>query len=287
MKGRTFELLRKGVRRARCELAYARLRPPKRRGEITSSQDMFAEVYARLKESGYRVVDYEVDVADYRRYLERADYQRFRYYARGTDFYFPEKSLEHYLAAEFLQLGPRDVYVDVGTAASPAPDVYRDLFGCTIFRQDLELPEGIHGEEIGGDAGAMPVEDGFASKMALHCTFEHFEGDADSRFIRKAGEVLRSGGRLCILPLYLSNRYSIQSDLGLTLSDALSFDEGAEIFFARGFGQRHGRFYDVPHLTARIRKHLGDLRLTIYFVKNQNEVNPMCYVKFVALFEKP
>jgi hypothetical protein len=38
---------------------------------------------------------------------------------------------------------------------------------------------------VGSDAAAMPLEDAFADRMALHCSFEHFEG-RDNRFVAEA-----------------------------------------------------------------------------------------------------
>ncbi len=93
----------------------------------------------------------EVDVADYRTYFAGA-----RYLEAFPDYYAfnrTEKSLEHYLAAKLLELGKRDVYIDVASEHSPAPDIYRRLFGVTAYRQDLTYPPGLAGDRIGGDAG--------------------------------------------------------------------------------------------------------------------------------------
>jgi hypothetical protein len=36
----------------------------------------------------------------------------------------------------------------------------------------------------------------------------------------------------------------------------------------------------------RVVKHKGPLHLTIYYVENESEVDPVCYLKFAAVFEK-
>jgi hypothetical protein len=64
------------------------------------------------------------------------------------------------------------------------------------------------------------------------------------------------------------------------------FEPDAIIYCTKGYGNRHGRFYDVEHLIARIRNNLNDLKLTIYVVQNEKEVDRSCYVKFIALLEK-
>ena len=264
---------------------YRQLRPPKSRGRVPHDPQGQARVEARLRAHGFRVEEDRVDLAGFRSYLARADYGRFPYYGGGRLPNFMEKALEHYLAAKLLALTGADVYLDIASADSPAAEVYRRLYGCQVYQQDLEFPPGLHGRRIGGDAADLPLAPGSISKMALHCSFEHFEGDADSRFIREAGRVLRPGGRLCILPLYLFDDYAVMTD-PLVARGRVPFEPDAVLYCAKNYGNRHGRFYDVPHLLARIKSHLGDLRLTIYVVRNEKEADPSCYLKFIALLEK-
>jgi SAM-dependent methyltransferase len=270
---------------------YARLREPKAKGAVPQHNDrVHAEVERQLREDGYDVCDYTVDVEDFQNYLRRANYSRFpAYYAGGknpSSTNFTEKALEHYLAAKFLGLGPGDVYVDIANDESPAPKIYSQLYGCKSYRQDLKFPPGMHGDTIGGSAAEMPLPDGFATKMALHCSFEHFEGDADTCFIKEANRVLADGGKLCILPLYLHTHYSIQTDPAVLPKNGISFEPEAILYCARFWGNRHGRIYDVAHLSSRIRSSLGGLDLTIYVVQNEKSVDPSCYVKFIGVFEK-
>ena len=121
--------------------------------------------------------------------------------------------------------------------------------------------------------------------MALHCSFEHFEKNSDVKFIKEASRVLKKGGKLCILPLYLFNRYSIQIDPSVLPKGHL-FENDAILYCVRGTSLRHCRFYDISHLITRIRNNLKDLKITIYFVQNEKKIDPNCYIKFIALFEK-
>jgi len=245
------------------------------------------EIIEELESSGYDIEPYRIDIADFRCYLERASYGDFPgYYHGGRGGLFVEKSLEHYLATKFLDLSKDDTYIDVANAGSPVPEIYHELFGCTVYRQDLNFPQGVNNNVIGGDAAEMPVPDGFAGKMALHCSFEHFEQDSDIGFIREASRVLGTAGRLFIAPLYLFNEYAFQTDPIVLPRGSNLFDPQAVVYCARGYGNRHGRFYNVAQFTSRIRNNLGPLRLTIHVVQNEKEVDPRCYVKFVALLEK-
>ncbi len=265
---------------------YASLREPK----VKFSQPFKKndnEIMAKLKNSGFNVVDFKIDVEDYWQYLHKAKYQKFPLYCMGGRAKnFAEKSLEHYLAAKLLNLSKEDIYIDIANSFSPAPEIYRRLYGCKVYWQDLIFPRGVNGNIIGGDASNLPLEGGFATKMALHCSFEHFEQDSDIKFIKEASRVLRKGGKLCILPLYLSSRYTILTDPVALPIDDLQFESDATLLCYKGWGNRHGRIYDVPHLTTRIKNNLQGLKLTIYVIRSEKEIDPSCYIKFAALFEK-
>jgi len=139
---------------------------------------------------------------------------------------------------------------------------------------------------IGGNAANLPVADGFATKMALHCSLEHFEGDFDIRFMREVARVLKAGGAVCIVPLYLFEEYAIQTDPLVALSSEIIFDDDAVIYCAEGWGNGHGRFYDPEHLVSRFYEDKGDLKMEIFRVMNSQAVHESCYVRFVLLIRK-
>lgn len=245
------------------------------------------EIFNDFKNNSINVVTMVIDVRDYEQYLSEAEYGNFPgYYDGDKACNFPEKSLEHYLSAKLLDISSDDIYIDVANGGSPAPKIFRKLYGCTVFLQDLAFNEGLNGNVIGGDASNMPIEDGFATKMALHCSFEHFEHNSDIAFIKEATRVLRRGGKLCIIPLYMFNKYAIQTDPAVLPFGGISFDEDAVLYCAKGWAERHGRFYDVDHFVSRIVKNMQELNLTIFVVQNEKKVDSSCYVKFIALFEK-
>lgn len=270
------------------EKRYESVREPKTHSAIAQSAEIAAGVRQELSRLT-TVTGLQIDPQRFREYLRRAEYERYKWYFYGPQSSnVTEKSLEHYLAAELLEIGRGEKYIDVGSADSPTPYVYERLFGCQAYRQDLSFPPGLSGRTIGGDAAAMPMESDSIDKMALHCTFEHFEGDSDLRFIREAARVLRPGGRLCILPLYLSSRHAIQTDLATLRPDEMRhFDDDAVLYCAKGWGNRHGRFYSPASFQRRILENLRGLNLKIFFVENLADIDRSCYVRFVALFEKP
>lgn len=265
---------------------YNSLREPKIISTITLNPRIQNEIVNLLKKNDFKVINFKIDLTDYKHYLSNAEYYRFpRYYGSGRARNFIEKTLEHYLSAKLLNLSEDDVYIDIANANSPVPEIYYKLYGCKVYRQDLMFPKGIHGNIIGGNAANMPLNDNFATKLALHCSFEHFEQDSDIKFIKEASRVLKKGGKLCILPLYLFNKYAILTDPAILPKNCIAFENDAILYCVKGYRNRHGRFYDIPHLITRIKNNLNNLKLTIYVVQNEKDVALSCYIKFIALFE--
>lgn len=228
-------------------------------------------VISQMENAEFDLTPYTIDIHDYHDYIERSDYQQYTNYYNSIKSSFAEKTLEHYLAMKLLDLNEHDVYIDIANARSPTPEIYQKLHGCKTYRQDLIFEPGFHGDTIGGDASAMPLPNGFASAMALHCSFEHFEGDTDIRFIREAKRVLIPGGRMCILPLYTFFKYAIQTDP--KAYPDFKIEEKAIIYHALGWGNRHGRFYDVPHLINRVRNNLDGMKMKIYIITNEKKID--------------
>jgi len=224
-----------------------------------------------------------VDLSDYTNFVELAGYQ----HRLGPSYYqnyFGKKTLEHYLTFKFLAFRPNDVLVDVGTESSPFPGIVEDLIGCTVYRQDLSYPHGIFGKRIGGNAADLPLDDDSVSKMTLHCAFEHFEGDSDTKLIHEAARVLSVGGILCIVPLYLSrvhtNQVSPTEDLtGLVL------DTNAQVIY-KPFWPRFERYYDIRTLQARVLEQSKRFIVRLYHVENSDSIDKTGAVKFMILFKK-
>jgi hypothetical protein len=133
----------------------------------------------------------------------------------------------------------------------------------------------------------LPLPDGFATKLALHCSFEHFEGDSDIGFIREVPRILRPGGSACIVPLYLCEEYAIQTDPEVAVPGRVVFEGDATVYCARGWGNRHGRFYDPAHLASRLRRNAHGLAIEVYRIVDAAQVDASCYVRFAMVLRKP
>lgn len=232
---------------------------------------------------GITVVPYRIDVNDFNEWLERVQFPSD--YVDSYGEVFTEKALEHYVGAVLLQLGQSDTLIDVAAGVSPWYKMVERLYGCKGCALDLEFPPGIDGRKIGSDASQMPLPDGFATKMGLHCAYEHFEGTTDIRLLQEAYRVLSDNGKMVILPLYMDDFYYVLSS---PYTDRRGLDYGgAELVWRDDpYPLRFARFYSTEAFRERIVANLNGLTLKIYHVENATEVSPKCYLKFVALFEK-
>lgn len=246
----------------------------------------YDDITPRLVEHGVEVLPYRIDVDAFWRYVEESGYRQMPYWNGGKARAGTEKWLEHFVSVDLMRPQPSEVFIDIASCNSPFPDVLRERWACRTYRQDWSYPPGEDGDRIGGDAAALPLRAESADGLTLHCSFEHFEGDRDARFLREADRVLRPGGRLCILPLYTNWSYCIQTDLRAWHLRRPEFERDAVVCVAPDWGEVHGRFYDPAHFVDRILGNLGRLQLRLYQVENYREVAADCYLQFAALFTR-
>ncbi len=211
-----------------------------------------------LLAAGIPLEEIDVPLAEHQQYVEAAAYSPENY---GN--YYPlvrGKSLEHFLSLRYLNLGSDDVLIDIAASISPFADIVRRLYGCQAYRQDLTYVPGVHGDRIGSNAAQLSLPDGFATRLVLHNSIEHFENDADIGFIREAKRVLRPGGICVILPIFLAPYLANITD-PFGDQTGLRFDPGAQVHYVRNWaGGRFSRHYDVPSLRQRILDNLADMR---------------------------
>ncbi|MEG3969465.1 methyltransferase domain-containing protein [Microcoleus sp. T2B6] len=248
-------------------------------GIDNSSPEVVAAIVKIAEPEGIYFQPYEVDIAGYKEYFNRAAYlTKYSDYYPGNQV---EKSLEHYLGLCLLNLNEKDIFVDLASENSPIPEIYHRLTEATAFSQDIMYPPGINGNQIGGDACSMPVPDGFASKAALTCSIEHFEGDADTRLFVELSRVLKPGGILFVCPFYIYTEAATQTDPQVSLASRVSFDEGTTIYCAQGWGNRHARFYSPRSFKERIMNSVKDrFKFDFYYLKNAPQVDVSVYARF-------
>lgn len=262
--------------------AFVALREPKACGSLCIDEDAVRRAF-EASPVAWRWV--RLDPVAWREWCARADYEHRHpgYYADNL----AEKSLEHFWAAQALQLRCGEVYLDIASQNGVAAEIYGRLHGVDAYHQDMGFPAGVKGRQIGGDACDLPLPDAFADAIALHCSFEHFEGDRDRRFLAEVGRVLRPGGRCVIVPLYLFQDYRILTDPLLAVRGGVEFEPDVIVQALAGYGNRHGRFYDVWHFLRRVWEERGSLTVEIQALENRGEFPPLVYARYALLLRKP
>lgn len=121
---------------------------------------------------------------------------------------------------------------------------------------------------LGGDISSLQLPNGSIDKITCHHAFEHFQADKDVAFIKEVGRLLSTGGKGCIIPIFLARSYlecrnipakSTYDPLASLVIDESSSLPGAdeEGHFARiydpgSFKKRVLQTADVSGLKARI-----------------------------------
>lgn len=190
-----------------------------------------------------------------------------------------QKLLEYFISYKFLEFGPSDTYIDIAAQDCPFAFFVHEKVGCKTYRQDLYyMKKGIHGSDIGGDASNLPLKDETVTKISLHNSFEHFEGESDIGFIKESQRVLAMGGKMIINPVFFEDVYRVETNAGWV-------DEAGE-HHLWGKGARFGRFYDVEQFMERVIKNAPLFNIQFYFIENILELGPGGYGHSFVVFEK-
>lgn len=215
-----------------------------------------AKILQALRENEVEIVSFQIDVDKFEQYLLDTDLIYTESYKKVFGQYFKRKALEHFCSFELLGLTPEVVYMDVASSGSNVPVVLEKHYLLqNVWRQDITYPEGVNkkGRIIGSNAANIPVENSSFDKIALHCSFEHFEKGADIGFIEELGRILKKGGKACILPLYMNESHHIMSNLELMLKRGIpGFDKETPVYLQDRPNNHYGRFYDPASLKERI-----------------------------------
>jgi hypothetical protein len=238
--------------------------------EVSYEEFAYEQVVDEWRKQGLKPHMLYVDMASFHSYLKVARYEEYYPdYYRGANRYLLHKQLQHYLSTVITPVQGSETWMDVASASSPFPDILTRLYGIDVYRQDLAYPPGVRGLYIGSNAAAIPLPDESIDRISLHCSFEHFENDSDSAFVRELARLLRPGGVACIIPLYLSNTYQILTNPRYWLSHGIPGEEGDQVTISHTYWESHGRFYCAQALERRVIQPLREVKLDYHLIQVQ------------------
>lgn len=246
-----------------------------------------AEVEKDLIGLGVKVIDYEPDADEFKAF-QAANYFPHDYHGGRTGTVWDEKLLEHWVAAERLGLPEythQDVYIDVAAGGSPWAKSLRDVFGMSAFAIDLSL-EGSAYRDLPyyriENATATSFGDASVKGASLQCAFEMFMGDDDTNFLKEFARILKPGGKVVILPLYMHTHYCAYSTptyYGRGNSDLL-----AKEYVCRDWnGIPSARFYDASALKRRVLDPIENLGMQyqLFALRNKTDFGNNIYCHFI------
>jgi hypothetical protein len=243
----------------------------------------------RFENLGVSVENIEIIIQDFEAWM-KMNPTLVAFYSNSGDVRI-EKPLEHYLSWKYLNITESDTVIDVAAAGSPFARVLRQK-GIRAYRQDLVYPAGIHGYEIGGDAGAMPVPDEFADVLTLHCAFECFQGDADVKFAQNLSRILTKGGRIGIIPLYIDIIPFVKTSPWCDKRTIQVEPEARWLWRDDQYRAPFSRHYSPESFAERIVSAMPNISMKVLFFTNLGELSAhwekqRIYCHFMFKGEKP
>jgi len=216
--------------------------------------------------SGVEVATLDLAAFDHLRFLQQ-QYPEWR-----SKFSHPRYKKLVELSATFhlLDIAPSHCYVDAAGGCftfigslSARRKILHDRFVSARLRTALA---GKNVEFLESPAESIPLPDGSVDRISCHHSFEHFQGDSDTGFILEVQRLLAPGGRACIVPIFLAQKY-------YEIVDSVRvprFDPAAERLYdptspfpGGRFSGRFARVYDLEAFTRRVLQHIDRSRITV------------------------
>jgi hypothetical protein len=251
-------------------------------------------VQRQITNRGFRIRAWDIApfLEEFSEFIKLPEYAgSYREYGGKDACSFLEKALEHFLSFKLAQPARGQRFMDVGSCVSVVPEVLRRYYGCDCYAQDLALAEGIDGWKIGSNAAKIPLPDSSLDGMTLHCTFEHFEGNADSAFIRECARLLKPGTKTVILPLYVNvNWTNVTGEIDAAKRDSIEFDGSASYWCViPEWRNRFGRHYSAEALVDRVLDVALSIGLQVEMLRviNFHRFHPGLWLRWVLILERP
>ena len=204
-----------------------------------------------------------------------------------------EKLLEHFIAYKLCGLqdaGYRNdcVYIDVAGGGAPWAEMLRQK-GVNAFAIDLNIHPGYRKVDYYRqmDAKNTSFADSSVSVMSLQCAYEMFLRNDDILFIDESNRILKPGGKVIIVPLYMNTMhggFSSPDYYGKGYADR----EANEWIRPEMWGIPFAREYDAPALKERIveRVKRQGMECVVHVLRNKELFGKGIYCHFVLEVSK-
>lgn len=124
---------------------------------------------------------------------------------------------------------------------------------------------------ICSDVRALPLADGTLDAIVCHHAFEHFVGDTDTAFIRECVRLLRPGGRLVVVPVFIADAYMEITNTfvfdGWGDDTAVRVRDVRETLPGRRRSGHFARLYDVAAFQRRVVTPLLQANCTVNLIE--------------------
>jgi SAM-dependent methyltransferase len=203
----TIEFPRNGHKNRMSFTASVRLPESSAKHNVILDEMVSAESLQTIEAHG----DFPVELLQ----LDREDYENwvltfFPDWHKRFGHLYQKKLIELYVTHYILDPEKDDTYMDVAGGLN----TYTHRLDCRKkFIQSILIPDELREtfaddiEYIQSDAARIPLPDASVTKMSCHHSFEHFQGNSDSAFVKEAQRLLRPGGKCCIIPIFVGNKF--------------------------------------------------------------------------------
>lgn len=250
-----------------------------------SSLDIEA-IESELGRIGVVVHDYTPSAKDFR-VFQAARLFPAEYHGGMDGGVWDEKLLEHWISSERLGLKgyqAEDIYVDIAAASSPWAQILRERNGISAYAVDIEVGRFYRRLPYYRQEDATNTSFGNASVRgaSLQCAYEMFLGTDDTDLIVEAARILKPGGKMVILPLYMHTHYCAYSTAEF-YGKGYPDPEAKEYVRLDCSNVPSSRKYDAPMLKRRVLDPAVALGMgyRLFALRNKNELGKNIYCHFI------
>ena len=245
-----------------------------------------------IRELGVIIHDYAPSTEEFKKF-KLDGWFPLDYHGGQSSGVWDEKLLEHWLSKKLLGLEhytKNDIFIDVAACTSPWAIILRERLSLSSFAIDLDNNNPAYSSldyyRI-ENATKTSFESESVSGCSLHCAYEMFMKDDDTRLISEAVRILKPGGKMIILPLYMHTHYCSYATPEY-FDKGYSDPEAKEYVRNDYMGIPSSRKYNAEKLKKRVLEPITEagMKYRLYALRNKSEFGENIYCHFILEIEK-